>query len=276
MTARRQLVLILTLAIALTIGTLAALAAGSAAAVERAPETMRWTVDGVERQALVFAPAAGAAGSRLPLVLAFHGHGSDMRELAHALAIHDRWPAALVVYPEGLPTVSRLDPQGTELGWQREPGENGDRDLKLVDAILKSLRARYPVDDRRIYATGFSNGAVFTYLLWATRGATFAAFAPCAGVLGRTAHLSVPKPLLHIAGQTDHIAPYPLQLETIGAAMALDGAAAPGTSCGAGCTLFASTKKAPVETIIHPGGHVLPPAAADRIVEFLRAQPASP
>ena len=46
---------------------------------------------------------------------------------------------------------------------------------------LASLRHTYNIDDDRIYATGFSNGGMFTYLLWAKRPNVFAAFAPVAG-----------------------------------------------------------------------------------------------
>src|SRR4029079_2204781 len=96
---------------------------------------------------------------------------------------------------QGLPTVSPVDPQGKRPGWQREAGQYGDRDLKLLDAALASLPEQYPVDDPRVYATGFSNGAVFTYLLWAARPGTFAAYAPCAGVLGgESVHLPDPRP----------------------------------------------------------------------------------
>ena len=79
---------------------------------------------------------------------------------------------------QGLPTPSPVDPRGRFPGWQREVGQSGDRDLKFFDAVLATLKQKYPVDEHRIYATGFSNGAFFTYVLWATRGSTFAAFAP--------------------------------------------------------------------------------------------------
>ena len=62
--------------------------------------------------------------------------------------------------------------------------EQGDRDLKFVDAILKTLREKYKVDDRRIFATGHSNGGGFTYLLWAARGKELAAIAPVAAGAG--------------------------------------------------------------------------------------------
>ncbi len=261
----------------LTLAALTALTAGAAiAAPGRAPEVMRWTVDGVDREALVFVPAPGAAGVRVPLVFGFHGHGGTMRSSARAFAIQDVWPGALVVYPQGLDTATRVDPRGRFPGWQRSPGDDGDRDLKLVDAMLKSLRARYPVDDRRIYAMGFSNGAIFTYLLWATRAATFAAFAPCAGAIWDGTHLAEPKPLLEIGGERDRIVKYPLQAESIAKARALDGATGAGAACGTGCTLYPSTRNAPVETITHPGGHVFPAWAGGRIVEFFQAHPRTP
>jgi polyhydroxybutyrate depolymerase len=54
------------------------------------------------------------------------------------------------------------DVEGKYPGWQQTPGQLGDRDLKFFDTVLGAIREKYPVDDRRIYATGFSNGGFFT------------------------------------------------------------------------------------------------------------------
>jgi polyhydroxybutyrate depolymerase len=238
-------------------------------------EVMRWTVDGVSRQALVFAPAAAGNG-KVPLVFAFHGHGGNMRGAALAMGFQRAWPGALVVYMQGLPTASKVDPQGLRPGWQHEPGELGDRDLKFFDAVLATLRQKYPVDDRRIYATGFSNGGFFTYLLWAERGKTFAAFAPCAGLIWPTLHLTEPRPALQVGGKGDrlvHLADLEQTIETV---RQLDGATAAGSSCGANCTLYPSPKGTPVETFLHSGGHVFPPAATGLIVQFFQQHPLNP
>ena len=55
------------------------LAASAPAAL--AQTTMTWTVDGVQREALVFAPAPVLATNAqpVPLVFAFHGHGGTMK-----------------------------------------------------------------------------------------------------------------------------------------------------------------------------------------------------
>jgi polyhydroxybutyrate depolymerase len=235
------------------------------------PLLMKWTVEGVERQGLVFAPRPDPRGARMPLLFAFHGHGGNMQGAARGMDFQRLWPEAIVVYLQGLATESAIDPAGRQPGWQLHPGQHGDRDLKLFDAVVAALRAAYPVDDRRIYATGMSNGASFCYFLWGSRPQVLAAIAPCAGRIYPDLHLTVPRPVLHIAGQTDHVVPIPDQMAAIAVARALDGAAPTGAPCGPGCTLYPSSKGAPVEVIVHPGGHVFPPFAAARIVEFLQA-----
>ena len=256
---------------------LAAVALGlvGVVAASAQPIPMKWTVEGVERRALVFAPSAGA-GAKAPVVFAFHGHGGNAQTASRAMGFQSLWPQALVVYMQGLPTPSKVDPLGKLPGWQHEVGERGDRDLKFFDAALATLKAKYPVDQRRIYATGFSNGAFFTYFLWATRGKTLAAFAPCAGLIWPTLHLTEPRPLLQIGGERDPLVLLADQMQTVETVRALDGATGAGQACGEGCTLYPSTKKAPVAVIVHPGGHVFPPWAAAKIVEFFKAHPLAP
>jgi polyhydroxybutyrate depolymerase len=234
-------------------------------------EAMKWTVDGVQRQALVLAPSKAAAGggAKAPVVFAFHGHGGDMQQAA-AIGLQNLWPEAIVVYMQGLPTKIYVDPLGIEAGWQQEPGQYGDRDLKFLDAVLATLRAKFAVDERRIYATGFSNGAIFAYLLWGTRAKVFAAFAPVAGDIFPGVHLSEPKPVLQIAGEKDDVVPFAKQQQAIAVARELNGSTGAGQACGEYCTMYASSKGAPVETYIHPGGHVWPAEAAAVIVNFFK------
>ena len=76
------------------------------------PERMEWKVDDVEREALVCAPSKPGEG-KPPLVFAFHGHGGTMRNAARSFAFHERWPEAVVVYPQGLLTpASSRTPRG--------------------------------------------------------------------------------------------------------------------------------------------------------------------
>src|SRR5688572_8063963 len=90
-----------------------------------AGEVISWTVDGVNRQAIVHAPST-AQGGKSPLVLSFHGGGGSMEKF-ESTQMHRAWPEAIVVYFQGLP-----DPEGRR-GWQVEKGQENDRDLKMVD-----------------------------------------------------------------------------------------------------------------------------------------------
>ena len=149
--------------------------------------------------------------------------------------LHRAWPEAIVVYFQGLPSS-----RDGLFGWQVEKRRDDDRDLRLVDAALASLRDTFEVDNARIYATGFSNGANFTYLLWAERPAVFAAFAPVAGRLRPSVQPTRPKPILHVGGVRDGQIRFTDQQDAIATAKRVDGVDGPGVSCGGGCTLFTS------------------------------------
>ncbi len=237
------------------------------------PAPTKWTVDGVEREALVYLPTTPSK-SKPPVIFAFHGHGGNMHFAASGMAFQNYWPEAIVVYPQGLPTPGIvLDLEGKEPGWQRERGQEGDRDLKFVDAILATLRQEYSVDENRIYATGFSNGGLFTYLLLSQRPNVFAAFAPGGAVLLPNVQLSQPRPVFHYGGKTDRLARFEKQEATINQVRKFNGCAEQGESCGADCTLYRSTKAAPVETFIHPYGHFFPPAVTPLLVKFFQEHP---
>jgi polyhydroxybutyrate depolymerase len=257
---------------------LACLALVIAAATCRAEtaSVMEWTVDGVQREALVVPPAK-TSDAGVPVMLVFHGHGGTMRFMERK-GFHKHWPEAVVVYCQGLPTRTRLDPTGKRPGWQPRVGDNNDRDLKFVDAILKTLREKYKVDDRRIYATGHSNGGGFTYALWAARGKEFAALAPLAAGIGgvRTVQDLKPLPVLHLAGEKDEIVKFANQTLTMETVRKINGCDPTGTAwTTAGNlvgTLYASKNGAPFVSLIHPGGHELPAEASELVVKFFKEQ----
>ena len=236
------------------------------ASAQRA-EVKAWRFDGATRRAIVYAPSAKSAGGRAPLVFSFHGHGDNMQNFQHT-DLHLAWPQAIVVYFQGLP--SRRDGLA---GWQVEKGQDDDRDLKLVDAALASLGEQFKVDEARIYSTGFSNGANFTYLLWAERPGVFAAFAPVAARLRPSVRPTQPKPLFHVAGAEDAQIPFADQQDAIETAKRVDGVTGKGASCGNGCTMYGSPVGAPVMTWIHAGGHEYPESTSERIAKFFRDHP---
>lgn len=233
------------------------------------PLKKEWTVDGVQREALVFAASRPTEGGS-PVVFAFHGHGGTMRHASTSFNYQKHWPEAVVVYMQGLNTPGRLtDPEGKKPGWQSAVGDQEDRDLKFFDAVLATLKQDHKIDERRIYCTGHSNGGGLTYVLWAARPDVFAAVAPSAAVAARQFKDLKPKPVMHVAGEQDELVKFSWQQMTMSRLKTLN-------ECGEGshwerhCTQYASKLGTPVVTMIHPGTHKFPDEAPALIVKFFR------
>lgn len=241
-----------------------------------------WEVDGVTREALMHVPAAAVDAKPAPLLFFFHGRNGKVEQVSKQHPLHQHWPEAIVVYPQGLPTPA-LAGKGNDLkpGWQSLKGIQGDRDLRFFDAMLDALKKAQRIDERRIYLTGSSNGGGMTFLLWAERGSTFAAIAPSCtsaramitvhGAASITRLIAVPS--FHIAGEKDTTVPFVDQMKTISLlreARKLGPAQPWGDPSVPGCTLYPSTSGAPLITWIYPGGHGLPTTSAPLLVKFFK------
>jgi len=215
-------------------------------------QIVTWKVDRETRRAMLYTPSAKSPNGKTPLVFSFHGRGDTIENFEYT-DMHVAWPEAMVVYFQGLPGGRALQP-----GWQNEKGDDNDRDLKLVDAALAALREKYTIDEDRVYSTGFSNGANFTYLLWAERADVFAAFAPVAAMLRLSVRPKQPKPVFHVAGMKDTQIPFAAQKDAIEIARRVNGGVAP------------------VLTWFHPGGHEYPRTTSAQIAQFFREHPRHP
>jgi len=245
------------------------LISGLIAAVAAEPQVMGWHIMGETRAAVVFPPSVQEKHAKAPLIFVFHGHGDNAWFATEQFPFQKLWPEAIVVFPQGIPTPAASDPQGERRGWQHQPGEVGDRDLKLFDAMLRTLRWKFRVDDRRIYAAGFSNGGFFDYILWAGRGKLFAAFAPCAAALRPPLQLPMPKPVFVVAGEQDERVPFAEQRKNITALRQINGCMGEGESWGdSRATRYESSNGEPVVAFVHPGGHAVPHAATVLMTKF--------
>ena len=245
----------------------------------KAPEGFaerEWTVEGVKRTALVRVPA-GVAG-QVAVVFCWHGHGGRAAQAAGRWGYEKADKTSILVFPQGLPTVSPLvDKAGRMPGWQTTLGGEGDRDLRLFDAILADLKKQYPVDERRIFSMGHSNGAAFSYLLWQARPEVLAAIGSVAGSLRPDAKVATPMPVIHVAGEKDPIVKFAWQQMTFAAVRRFDGCADEGKPWAKegvlDATIYASTKGAPLVTAIHGGGHEYAKGSTELIVRFFKENP---
>lgn len=164
-----------------------------------AAENLTLDINGLERRATVYAANTGAE-TPAPLVLMFHGRGDNVTNFAREVAFHRDWPEATVVYAAGL---KRGDERGLN-GWLGAPGrEDSNHDMVFVDRLLEELPKRYPVDPRRVYAAGFSNGGRFSFILLAERSSNFAAFVMIGALSPRLDNVATPRPVMYLFGQDE-------------------------------------------------------------------------
>ncbi|MDQ7947197.1 MAG: prolyl oligopeptidase family serine peptidase [Pedobacter sp.] len=233
------------------------------------PVEMEWTVNGVVRKALVYIPES-ANIHVTPLIFAFHGHGGTMNSMYTTRKFDQLWPEAIFVCPQGLNTPGKLtDPEGNRSGWAMNP-EGQNRDIDFFDAMLKTFKEDYKVDEKRIFATGHSNGGGFTYLLWALRGDRFAAFAPTATTAGKLVDKLIPKPVLHLTGEADPLVKPLWQKQTTDYLLKLNQCTGEGKKIDTYTTAYFSKSKNPVLLFSHAGGHVYPIAANQTIITFFK------
>lgn len=135
------------------------------------------TVDGVQRWYLLTTPTTHK-GAPLPVVVDLHGlsEGATLEAITTQFSSKAIANDFIVVFPQGT---------GNPVGWDIDPSTRAhpNHDIDFMNAMLDRLEEQVCVDKSRIYATGLSDGALFTSLLACTMTNRFAAFAPVAGVV---------------------------------------------------------------------------------------------
>ncbi len=171
-------------------------------------------------------PAGWDGSTPLPLIIAFHGGGGNRASTSRITCpggdLDD--PGCLpaiagaagmaVVRPDGtgsrpVRNVRTWNAGGGVDDWQCASGpacKAGYDDIGYVDDLLAEVGRIVPLEPRRIYATGISNGGAMTHRLACERPEVLAAIAP---VGGGNQHAAAggscpdPVPVLHIHGTDD-------------------------------------------------------------------------
>lgn len=151
----------------------AILGAAAASAADRSGEVK---VGSVARSYASHVPDGPAPGDGFPVVLVFHGGGGRGARIRRLTGL-DRLADArgfVAVYPDGI-----------DGHWNdgRSTIKNPQDDLGFVAALLDRIAASTPVDQRRVYATGLSNGALFAQRLGCDMPRRVSAITSVAGAL---------------------------------------------------------------------------------------------
>ena len=189
---------------ALALATLCLPAASLAAGLPAGDHERTLAFGGFERSYLLHVPPR-YEGAAVPLVVDLHGFTSNavqQRAISGMAAVADA-KGFLVVYPNGVRNA-----------WNAKLccGNPDVDDVAFLRAVIDAVAAETPVDRRRIYATGLSNGGAMSHRLACDAADIFAAAAPMAFPLadlpatGCQPSRSIP--VLTVMGLTDVLVRY--------------------------------------------------------------------
>lgn len=169
-----------------------------------------------ERSYEIHVPA-GIRGP-VPLVVALHGGGGSAGSTAKMTgfdALSDQ-AGFIVIYPNGTdhgrPLLNLMGKPGF-LTWNAGTCcgyalEHHVDDVGFIRAVVKQVESNHPIDPKRIYATGISNGGMLSYTLACEASDIFAAVGIVSGIVTdpscKPAH---PVAVIHFHGTADRNVP---------------------------------------------------------------------
>ena len=164
--------------------------------------------DGIQRDYILYIPAIYDGNQDVPLVLNFHGLGSNANEQMFYGDFRD------IADTEGFVLVH---PQGTTLNGSQywnvgSPGSSSVDDVGFIEALIDELGNLYAINLDRVYATGMSNGGYMSLLLACQLSEKIAAVASVTGSMTPETYDACnaqhPIPILQIHGTSDSDVPY--------------------------------------------------------------------
>ena len=142
--------------------------------------THHWVFNGRERAFILDVPQGLKPGA--PLIMVFHGFGGSakgVRESAGFTPLSEKH-GFVAVYPEG--TRDSKGKPFFNVGYEFHRDQKVD-DVEFARSLAARLVRDLGLDERSVFATGFSNGGDMSFFLGAQREPFVAAIAPVAGTM---------------------------------------------------------------------------------------------
>jgi polyhydroxybutyrate depolymerase len=170
-----------------------------------ADEKLAYALQGTTRSAILHAPAA-TVGHAATLVIALYGSGDNADHFQQSVgidAVADQ-ENFVVVYPEAIDAHWNYGRPVRKMPLLH--GQQVD-DIGFIRTLIDDLVTRKLVDENRVYVTGFSRGAQFSFTLACALPDKIAAIAPVSGLMTefqiddcRPGH---PMPIMMVNGTSD-------------------------------------------------------------------------
>lgn len=167
-------------------------------------------VDGMQRNYIIHFPPSYNTNQKLPLIIALHGGGGTAKA---TVGFYNLEPLAdknnfIVIYPDAVNKAWNIPGMASRV---KRLNSKVD-DLKFISVLLDTMVAHYKADDKKVFCTGISRGAMFSYYLADALNARITAIAPvCGGIsatMATTYSFKKSMPVLMINGTGDPLVNY--------------------------------------------------------------------
>lgn len=153
----------------------------------------------------VYRPARTTLAA-VPLVIAIHGlnmTAEQMQQVTHFDVEAER-QGFIVIFPQGYGKSWNVD----AVGCCGEAARLRIDDGSFLNDVITKATKDYLVDPKRIFVTGFSNGAFMSYDMACRYPTRIAAIGPVSGYDFNRCSPKTPVSVIHLHGLADQIAPY--------------------------------------------------------------------
>ena len=162
-------------------------------------------VDNLRRSFVVYVPAAGDNGQKLPVIISLHGRlgtGAQMMGFADFRPIADR-EKFIIVCPDGIN-------RSWNAGLNTPASRKGINDVKFIDQLITYMLSKYNGDAKRVYVTGMSNGGFLASRLACELSGRIAAIAAVGASMDKNMNYlpGKPVPVMYIQGTKDPLVPF--------------------------------------------------------------------
>ncbi|WP_052352823.1 alpha/beta hydrolase family esterase [Neobacillus dielmonensis] len=188
----------------------------------------KMTFDGIERTYKYYVPSSCTGKKTVPLLFSFHGSGSNSDGQITLTQFHKiaEKEGFIVVFPDSTvinETGEIIQPENNEFDpysplirqWNVGTSPNstllGVDDVGFTSFLIDYFTKNYNIDERMVYATGMSNGSMFSNRLAVELSDRIAGIGAVTGQLATSLSLQAPKsPIttVFVMGDTDPVVPY--------------------------------------------------------------------